>query len=58
METYFLTLTKVVVAMEATMEEEAMLVEEMAMVMVGLQMFSTKFVINLVMKPPFATITM
>ena len=35
-----------------------MLVEEMAMVVVGLQMFNAKFVTNLVMRLHFATIAM
>lgn len=54
----FLTLAEVVVAMEATMEKEAMLVEEIVVVVVGCQMFSAKFVTNLVVKLPFATIAM
>ena len=37
MATDFLILAKVVVAMEAAMEEEAMLVEKMAVVVVDLQ---------------------
>jgi len=44
--------------MEVAMEGEAMPVEEMAEVMVGLQMFSAKFVTNLVMRLHFATIAM
>ena len=58
MVTDFLILAKVDMAMEAAMEEEAMLVEEMVEVVVGLPMFNAKFVTNFAMKLPFATIAM
>ena len=58
MVTYFLTSTKLVVAMVVEMEEEVMLVEEMVATVVGLQTFNAEFVTNMVMKLRFAIVAM